>query len=277
MKTGREMGGAGRAGGRAAYGAVIVLGSGIRRAGRGYRPVTYENHDKFGMVAGEIRVIAAVLLYEHDLAGTFVFSTGISERTRAALGRDVPAEAAVYSQDFLRRTRSAGRPDPVVILEDRSVNTYSNLVECIAIIREHGWERVAIVTARYHVPRVQGLWDVARRNHPVATGTTFLAAEDIVTRYLPGIYDQVIAAAYSSRQGLKRLRNEAQGLRDLKDGRYVLTEFEPPGELKIFDTGGYRAGDGRRAVLCRGDEVSRWRWADGGRAGPPRAGAVSCG
>jgi uncharacterized SAM-binding protein YcdF (DUF218 family) len=220
-----------RAGGRAAYDAVIVLGSGIRRDGRGYRPVTYENHDKFGMVAGEIRVVAAALLYEHDLAGTFVFSTGMSEQTRAALGPDVPAEAVVYSQDFLRRTRSAGRPDPVVILEDRSVNTYSNLVECIAIIREHDWEQVAIVTARYHVPRVRGLWEVAKGNHPVATGMTFLAAEDIVIRYLPGIYDEIIDAAYDSRQGLKRLRNEAKGLQDLNDGRYVLTEFQPPGEL----------------------------------------------
>jgi uncharacterized SAM-binding protein YcdF (DUF218 family) len=228
MKVGRGRGGAGGAGDRAGYDAVIILGSGIRRAGRGYRPVTYQNHDEFGMVAGEIRVIAAVLLFERDLAGTFVFSTGISERTRAALGPDVPAEALVYSQDFLRRARSAGRPDPPVILEDRSVNTYSNLVECIAIIRQHAWERVAMVTARYHVPRVRGLWDVARMNHPVTTSMTFLAAEDVITRYLPGIYDEVIAAAYNSPQGLKRLRNEAQGLQDLKDGHYVLTEFQRP-------------------------------------------------
>jgi uncharacterized SAM-binding protein YcdF (DUF218 family) len=242
MKTGREQGDAGRA----AYDAVIILGSGIRRAGGGYRPVTYENHDKFGMVAGEIRVIAAVLLYEHDLAGTFVFSTGISERTRAALGPNVPAEALVYSQDFLRRARPAGRPDPVVILEDRSVNTYSNLVECVAIIREHDWEQVAIVTARYHVPRVRGLWEVAMGNHPVTTSMTLLAAEDIITRYLPGIYDEMIAAAYNSPQGLKRLRNEAQGLRDLKGGHYVLTEFQLPEELDLVAP----AGSGRRRATA---------------------------
>ncbi len=34
--------------------------------------------------------------------------------------------------------------------------------------------------------------------------------------------------------------------------------------LKIFNVRGYRTGDGRCAMLCRGHEVSRWRWADRG-------------
>jgi uncharacterized SAM-binding protein YcdF (DUF218 family) len=228
-KTGRDRDG-GAAG--AGYDAAVILGSGIRRVGDGYRPVTYDDHDTFGMVAGEIRVIAAVVLYEQQLAGTFVFSTGTSEKTRAALGPDVPAEAVVYSQDFLRRTASSGLPAPAVILEDRSVNTYSNLVESIAVIRGHEWARVAVVTARYHIPRVQALWEVATGNHPVTASAAFLAAEDIVTRYLPGVYDDVIAAAYTSPQGLKRLTHEAQGLQDLKDGRYIITEFRIPPELR---------------------------------------------
>lgn len=229
-KAGRDRDGDGAS--RAAYDAAVILGSGIRRAGGGYRPVTYHDHDEFGMVAGEIRVVAAAVLYEQQLAGTFVFSTGTSEKTRAALGPGVPAEAVVYSEDFLRRTASSARPAPTVILEDRSVNTYSNLVESIAIIREHRWARVAIVTARYHIPRVQALWEVARGNHPVTASVAFLAAEDIVTRYLPGVYDDVIAAAYASPQGLKRLRHEAQGLQDLTDGRYIVTEFRLPPEYR---------------------------------------------
>jgi undecaprenyl-diphosphatase len=34
--------------------------------------------------------------------------------------------------------------------------------------------------------------------------------------------------------------------------------------LKIFNAGGYGAGDGCRRVLCRGHEISRWWWADRG-------------
>ena len=66
---------------RATYDAVIILGSNIRQAGDGYRPVTYEDYDQFGMLAGEIKVIAAVVLCEHDVTDTFVFSTGTSEKT----------------------------------------------------------------------------------------------------------------------------------------------------------------------------------------------------
>jgi uncharacterized SAM-binding protein YcdF (DUF218 family) len=210
---------------RATWDALIILGSNIKRDGDGYRPVTYDDHDKFGMLAGEIRIIAAVILYEQSVTGVFVFSTGISEKTKEILGPNVPSEATVYSQDFLSRIRSSNRPPPAVILEDRSVNTYSNLTECIAIIRRNRWKHVAIMSARYHMARVQMLWELAREKHPVATTAVFVAAEDVVTEYLPGIYEAMIDAAYSSPQGLRRLRNEAQGVQDLRDGKYVLTEF----------------------------------------------------
>jgi hypothetical protein len=213
---------------RATYDAVIILGSNIRQAGDGYRPVTYEDYDQFGMLAGEIKVIAAVVLCEHDVTDTFVFSTGTSEKTRAAFGSGIPTEAAVYSQDFLSRIGSSNRPDPTIILEDRSVNTYSNLTECIAIIRTNQWTHVAIMSARYHMPRVQALWELAQRKHPVTAGTDFLAAEDVITKYLPGIYEDIIKAAYSSPQGRIRRKNEAQGLQDMRNGKYITAEFHLP-------------------------------------------------
>jgi uncharacterized SAM-binding protein YcdF (DUF218 family) len=213
---------------RATWDALIILGSNIKRDGDGYRPVTYDDHDKFGMLAGEIRIIAAVILYEQDVTSTFVFSTGISEKTKEILGPNVPSEATVYSQDFLSRIRSSDRPPPAVILEDCSVNTYSNLTECIAIIRRNHWQHVAIMSARYHMARVKVLWELASEKHPVATTAVFVAAEDVVTQYRPGIYEDMIQAAYGSPQGRRRLRNEAQGVQDLRDGRYVLTEFRLP-------------------------------------------------
>jgi hypothetical protein len=213
---------------RATWDALIILGSNIKRDGDGYRPVTYDDYDTFGMLSGEIRIIAAVILHEQNVTSTFVFSTGTSEKTKEILGPNVPSEATVYSQDFLSRIRSSDRPAPAVILEDRSVNTYSNLTECIAIIRRNRWRHVAIMSARYHMARVQVLWELAREKHPVATTAVFVAAEDVVTQYRPGIYEDMIQAAYGSPQGRKRLRNEAQGVQDMRDGKYVLTEFRLP-------------------------------------------------
>jgi hypothetical protein len=49
-----------------------------------------------------------------------------------------------------------------------------------------------------------------------------------------------------------------------KDGRFEAKPANNLVELKIFNAGGYRPGESRRAVLCRDHEVSRWRWADSG-------------
>lgn len=208
------------------YDAVIVLGMNIRKIEAGYRPTTYHDYDEFGMLAGEMNIIAASLLFEQQQASTFVFSTGTSQKTKAAFGPDAPTEASVYSQDFLKRISGTKHPRPTIILEDRSVNTYSNLTECIDIIASEGWRNIAIMSARYHIPRVEMLWQLATKSNPVATRARFLVAEDVISANLPGIYDEMITAAYHSAEGKKRLQSEAQGLQDMKDGKYVVTEFQ---------------------------------------------------
>lgn len=208
------------------YDAVIVLGMNIKATAEGYRPATYKDHDEFGMLGGEINVIAASLVHEHQLTDTFVFSTGTSEKTKAAFGPDVPTEAEVYAEDFLRRISRSSLPAPDIILEKNSVNTYSNLTECIGIIRHNEWAHVAIMSARYHIPRVKALWKRATQKYTVGSDVTFLTAENVVQRYPPRRYDQEIEAAYTSEQGQKRLKNEAQGLDDMQTGKYVITEFQ---------------------------------------------------
>jgi len=208
------------------YDAVIVLGMNIRKTKAGYRPTTYQDHDGYGMLAGEMNVIAATLLYTQKQTGTFVFSTGTSEKTKAMFGPDVPSEARVYSQDFLRRISGSAQPMPQIILEDRSANTYSNLTECIAIINEHRWRHVAIMSARYHIPRVTMLWQLVTGKYPCQAAADFLVAEDVIQQHIPHIYDELIDIAYRSPQGVKRLASEAHGLQDMKDGRYVATEFQ---------------------------------------------------
>ncbi|HEX9153700.1 MAG TPA: YdcF family protein [Candidatus Saccharimonadales bacterium] len=208
------------------YDAIIVLCTNIRKTADGHRPTTYADYDQYGMLAGEINIVAAVLAYERGLADTFVFSTGSSEKTKAVYGAAVPAEAAVYSAEFLARIKNTDKPMPNVILEDRSVNTYSNITECYQIIRQYGWKNVAIMSAPYHIPRTQVLCDLAKTTHPIDAKLKFLVSEDLITQHLPGKYDKQIAGAYSSHQGQKRLRSEAQGLQDMKDGKYVVTEFQ---------------------------------------------------
>jgi DUF218 domain len=210
-----------------AYDAVIVLGMNIRKTDSGYRPTTYTDHDAYGMLAGEMNVIAATLLFGQGVTQTFLFSTGTSEKTKAAFGPDVPTEAEVYSQDFLRRLGGKPTKHLEVILENKSVNTYTNLTECMQIIGKHPeWKRIAIMSARYHIPRIEALWNMASSKHSVTVQPDFLVAEDVIEHFLPGIYTQQIQEAYNSPEGLKRVANEIQGLQDMHDGKYVVTEFQ---------------------------------------------------
>jgi hypothetical protein len=217
------------------YQAIIVLGCNITPTATGFKPTTYADHDEYGMLAGQMNVIAATLLWAEGASNTFVFSTGISAKTKAAFGDDVPTEAAVYSQDFLERLRAmrkeqpelATRPDPVIILEDRSANTFANLTESFAIIRDKGWNDVAIMSARYHIPRVAALSDMIQEKQPLdGVSIDFIQSEDVIVDQLPGMYDQDIEEAYNSEWGQKRLAIEANGLKDMQDGTYVITEFQ---------------------------------------------------
>lgn len=222
------------------YDAVIVLGMNITPVQGGFAPTTYKDHDEYGFLAGEMNVIAAVHLYTQDITNTLVFSTGTSKKTKAAYGENAPTEASVYSADFLKRLQAyrdshpeaANLADPIIILEDRSVNTYSNLTECLEIIISQGWKRVAIMSARYHIPRAQMLFDMATKNLNLHAQVDFIMAEDIVVAAEPGKYDDYIAEAYASEWGQKRLAIEAQGKRDMEAGRYVVAEFQLAGGVQ---------------------------------------------
>lgn len=223
------------------YDCVLVLGGNIARTPQGdYIPSTYEHSDEYGMLGGHMRIIAAVWMYVAEWSDTFVFSTGTSEKTKAALGHNVPTEAYVYSQEFIKLLAGISKAEPtlhksskpVVILENHSQNTVGNIQECFALIKKHSWKNVAFISADLHIPRVQALAQQIRKTIPIEANVDFLGAETVVKQLRPGEYDKFIDAAHNSPEGRKRARNEAQGLADLQRGHYVMSEFQLHGRSK---------------------------------------------
>ena len=216
------------------YDAVIVLGGNIRQTAEGYAPSTYADSDMFGMLGGKIRVIAAALMHLKGEASTFVFSTGTSEKTKAVFGPDVPTEADVYSEDFkiILNEMSAELADadqhdpPRIVLEDKSQNTVGNIRECLQIIQKDNWQKVAFMSTWPHIQRAEALCSVIAEQIPTNANLEFIAAEDIVKRLQPGMYDAEIEAAYNSEEGKKRIASEAKGVRDIKENKYVFTEYQ---------------------------------------------------
>jgi uncharacterized SAM-binding protein YcdF (DUF218 family) len=194
------------------YDAVAVLCGGLRCDGGSYHPATFTDSDEHGMLGSHLRVLAAAELYRAGCARVFLFSTGVSQKSRARFGPAVPAEAAVYAAHFRAET-GAG---PEVHLETGSVNTAGNCAAIAAAASRHGWARLAVLTSEYHLARVHELLRRPGGGEPAA----ILSAEAIVMAARPGAHDEQIAAAYASPAGLLRTTRERQGLADLYAGRY---------------------------------------------------------
>ncbi len=112
--------------------AIVVFAGGVGesgKAGGGYQE----------------RVKQAVDLYQAGLAPVLVFSSGFVFAFReAAVMRDLAV--------------SQGVPPAAIVLESRAMNTYQNVAFVGAILREHGWRTVLLVTSPYHTRRAVWTW-----------------------------------------------------------------------------------------------------------------------
>lgn len=220
-----------------AYNASVIFCGGLRKIGKEYMPSTFDQRDEFGMLGGSIRLLSALELYFQGATDTFLFTSGVSTKNIKTYGEDVPMEALVYKNTFVKSIadlkksdpqRLTGLNEPTIILEDKSSNTATNVYNVIQIINKHNWGKVAFVTSAYHTARLAGIVKLYRdEGYGTQASIDFLASEKIVMLAEPGKYDEEILEAYKSDAGQKRILSEANGLRDLHDGKYMLSEFRP--------------------------------------------------
>lgn len=220
------------------YDAIIVLAGQLLKRKEKYYPTDYRHEDQFGMLGAGMRMAAVIELYFQKKAKNFVFSGGASGKNKAAHGQDVPTEAEVYKDKFLRSLAGLKKrkdfekkfeniEEPDITLEDKSVNTASNIKEVLQMIQDKGWKKVAIVSSDYHIPRITALYQqVLKKLGGVQIDISFLSAENVAKEAEPGKYDEVIERAYKSSGAEKRIASEAKGLADLKSGKYVMGEFQ---------------------------------------------------
>lgn len=220
------------------YDAVVVLGGGLHKQGDKYYPTDYRHNDEFGILGAGIRIVAAVESYLQGHSNTFVFSTGITAKNQEKFGKNIPTEAEVYKQKFLRvlaslkrrsnfRERFQTLSEPGILLEDKSFNTFSNIQEVLRMAYSQQWDNIALISSQLHIPRVTALFNkLFAPDLREEINIDFMSAEDMVKNALPGKYDLVIGRYLRSPQSLKRLGNEQRGIIDLASGRYVPGEFQ---------------------------------------------------
>jgi len=120
--------------------AIVVFAGGVGesgQAGGGYQE----------------RVAAAVDLYKSRYAPSLVFSSGFRFVFHEA---EVMRDLAIVN----------GVPPDAIVLEQAAANTHENVQFSAAILRQHGWRKVLLVSSPYHMRRALLTW---RRAAPDVT------------------------------------------------------------------------------------------------------------
>ena len=211
--------------------AVFVMDADIKKVRRGkeevFKSTSYGDVDVHGYLAGgHSRVVAAAELAE--------FFPDLKIITASRYKEDDPAHAEVYAAELKR----LGVPDDQIEMEKRSRSTIASLVEMVKMAKENKWEKMAILTSDYHVPRTQEMLrqlavlaerfdlsdseflDVWKHfDEGKGLEVRFLSSEQILPlrdrRYQKLIEEVKKLPAYKA-----RLEAEERGLKQLKDGTY---------------------------------------------------------
>lgn len=111
--------------------AIVVLGAHVRAD---------------GSASGALRerVMRAVALYERGAAPHLIMT--------GAVGTYPPAESQVAKELAV----ACGVPPEAISTESESHSTWKNAIYAARICREHGWQRVILVSEPYHLRRARG-------------------------------------------------------------------------------------------------------------------------
>lgn len=210
--------------------AIFILSASERETGKTekrYRPDSYGDLDNKSLLAGgHARVIAAAEIgkYFPDIK---LITDSAPEKTEESL-------AKIYADELKR----LGIPEAQIDLEEKSIDTVTELVEMMKIARTNNWEKVAVLTSGYHVERVSEMlshlkeimenmgrrdgefdnaWEYFDKGNKLEV--RFLSAEEILPlRNI--IYQKIIDIVRNSEAYRKRVAAEKRGIQQIKEGTY---------------------------------------------------------
>jgi uncharacterized SAM-binding protein YcdF (DUF218 family) len=168
--------------------AIVVLGAVLDRAG-------------LPQPALRRRTARGIELWEAGAAPLLVLSGG---------GRGARPEAAA----MLDIARAAGVPEPALLVEERSRNTFENAVLTHQLLAARGLRRVILVSDGYHLPRARFLFRLAGLS-VVATGAPApppwrVRLRLVLRESAAFLYSAALAAGGGYRRASKKLLRQSQ-------------------------------------------------------------------
>lgn len=197
--------------------AIIILGGGMVKDKGRWRTTHLDEGTRLGALGDCLRVEAAHVLYESNTKLLIIASGGKGMYKNIS---GAPTVAEVIKKELI----DLGVPSESVFKEEKSQNTWQQLIELKKIIKQKNLSHVSIVSNRYHLPRIlamikkdSALYDMLKKEIIEA-----ISAEEVLIKHNPEKWNQVIANAYMANEMKKRIVIEQKGVQDLKTGIYKL-------------------------------------------------------
>lgn len=198
--------------------ALVVLCGGLKKDASGHwRTTNFDEGDEFAAIGDRLRVLAAHVLYQAKAGQIIIASGGRGQLSAVA---DAPPAARVLTEELV----GLGVPAADIIEESESGTTYEQLVALKKIVTEHPVAGIAIISNRWHLPRITAMFErfpeFAELKKIVSL--ELIAAENVLMVNNRAVWEPIITKAYSSEAIKKRIALEERGIEDIKQGTYVV-------------------------------------------------------
>ncbi len=210
--------------------ALAVFGGSMIRDLNSWRLTRFQEKDNFGIVGGYIRTIAAALLFKEEPEALVIASGGRGQFSKIP---DAPTIASLIKRDLISR----GVPENRIITEERSGNTFQQLIKLQAVAAIRNFQEFKIISNRYHLPRIKAMIKTVEKlsflKRLLDNQRLFLvSAEEVLLARQPEQWEKIINQAYQSKGMAERILLEQEGVRQLEAGEYHLVNFDDCPNLK---------------------------------------------
>lgn len=198
---------------------IVVLGGALKKDVGGWRTTNFDEGDNFGLSGDRLRVVAASFIIKSLNNNNFlVIASGGKGQYRNIPG--APNLSAVVKKELI----ALGVPADKIVEENKSNNTYEQLMELKKMIKARKLQEVIIISNKHHLPRIKVMIqydaELKQMSRQVNIGLKLVAAEDIILKYEPSRWKKVVAKAFASQAMKQRIKLEKQGVAQIKNGTY---------------------------------------------------------
>lgn len=171
--------------------------------------------DNFGISGGRLRVVAGSLLYKCD-NNLFIIASGGKGQLKNIPG--VPYISSIVKKELVDLKVSPNR----IIKENKSHNTYQQLIELKKIISKYKLNEVIIISNKFHLPRIRALIRIDKELKKKLDDNCIKlkSAEEILIKHNAKKWKKSINNVYKSEAMRERIALEKKGEKDIKEGKY---------------------------------------------------------